>query len=81
MQYSGDPRGHTVREVIDGGQTVVLEDGSAWEIYEGYASRAQKWEVGDLVGVKASTDDEYPYLLVNVNFNNSVECRLIRDRE
>ncbi|MDX5150958.1 MAG: hypothetical protein R3188_00655 [Acidiferrobacterales bacterium] len=81
MQYSGNTRGHTLKEVADGGRTVVLEDGSAWEVYEGYASRAAKWELGDLVGVKASTDDEYPYLLINVNFNNSVECRLIRDHE
>ena len=81
MRYSGAPRGHTIKEVTNAGQTVELEDGSAWEVYEGYAVRAEKWEVGDLVGVKASTDNEYPYLLVNVNFNNSVECRLIRDRE
>lgn len=80
MQYSGDARGHTVHEVLDEGRTVVLEDGSAWEVYEGFTSRAEKWEVGDLVGVKTSTDDEFPYLLVNVNFNNSVECKLIRDR-
>lgn len=81
MQYSGEARGHKVKEVTDGGLTVVLEDGSAWEVYQGYASRAAKWEVGDLVGVKASTDDEFPYLLINVNFNNSVECRLIRDQD
>jgi len=80
MQYSGDPRGHTVKEIANAGQTVLLEDGSAWAVYEGYASRAGKWEAGDLVGVKASTDNEYPYLLINVNHNNSVECKLIRDR-
>jgi len=81
MQYSGEARGHVIGEVLDDGRTVVLEDGSAWEVYEGYTSRTAKWEVGDLIGVKASTDDEYPYLLINVNFNNSVECKLIRDRE
>jgi len=81
MQYSGEARGHTVQEVLNGGGKVVLEDGSAWEVYEGYTSRTEKWEVGDLIGVKPSTDDEYPYLLINVNFNNSVECKLLRDRQ
>lgn len=81
MQYSGDSRNHTVREISDGGLKVSLEDGSAWEVYEGFASRAAAWEMGDLIAVKASTDDLYPYLLINVNFNNSVECKLIRDRE
>jgi hypothetical protein len=81
MQYSGDSRNHTVQEISDGGLRVLLEDGSAWEVYEGFASRAEKWEVGDLIAVKPSTDDLYPYLLINVNSNNSVECKLLQDRE
>ena len=81
MKYTGASRGHTMKQVVDGGLKVILEDGSTWEIYEGYAGRAQKWEVGDLIGIKPSTDEEFPYLLVNVNFNNSVECKLVRDGE
>jgi len=81
MQYTGEARGHTVQHVNDGGKTVILEDGSAWEVYEGYTSRTEKWEIGDLIGVKQSTDDEFPYLLINVNFNNSVECKLVKDCE
>ena len=79
MQYSGESRGHTLQQVTDGGQTIVLEDGSAWAVYEGFASRAEQWEVGDLIAVKAGTDDLFPYLLINVNFNNSVECKLLKD--
>lgn len=81
MRYSGDSRGHSIREVIDNGRTVVLEDGSRWNVYEGFASRSAQWQQDDLITVKASTDDEFPYLLINVNSNDSVECRMLQDRE
>lgn len=78
MHYSGDSRGHSVAEVSEAGRIVILEDGSRWEVYEGFASRSLRWQAGDLITVKPGSDDEFPYLLVNINFNDSVESRLIR---
>lgn len=77
MGYSGVSRGHQLQEVIDNGLVVVLEDGSRWELYKGFAERAAAWQPGNLVTVKPGKDPEYPYLLVNVHFNESVECRLL----
>jgi len=77
VAYSGDSRGHQLQEVLDNGLVVVLEDGSRWELYEGFAGRAAAWQPGNLVTVKQGKDPEYPYLLVNVHFNESAECRLL----
>jgi len=77
MQYSGNSRGHIVAEVTGAGRFVTLEDGSHWEVYEGFMSRSLRWQAGDLITVKPASDDEFPYLLVNINFNDSVESRLI----
>jgi hypothetical protein len=79
MQYSGQERGHHIRAIEDEGMVLVLEDKSRWGVYEGFASRAIRWQVEDMIGVKPCGDKEFPYLLVNVNSTDSIECKLLAD--
>lgn len=79
MRYSGNSRGHRVAEVDQSGAIVRLEDDSCWSVYQGFAKTVADWLVDDLVTVKAGKDPEFPYLLVNVNRNTSVECYLVKD--
>jgi hypothetical protein len=46
------PLGLTVREVIDGGSFVTLEDGSVWEIRLPQRPVASSWRPGDFVQLK-----------------------------
>ena len=80
MQYSGGSRGHRLADILDDGLTVVLEDASHWQVYDGFADRCATWQPGQMLTVKPGKDPEFPYLLVNVDRNESVECRLVRDR-
>lgn len=63
-------------QVSADGLQISLEDGSCWEVYHGFAARAVAWLPGEMITVKSSKDDEYPYLLVNVHKNESIEVRL-----
>lgn len=72
--YPGGALGHSVAAIEDG--CVVLEDGSRWSVYAGFQSRAAAWVAGEMITVKNNRDEEYPYLLVNVHRNESVEVRL-----
>jgi hypothetical protein len=73
--YSGDSRGHTVGEVDAGSVTVVLDDNSRWQVYQGFADVIAGWHPGEMVTIKPNRDPEYPYKLVNVHKNQSVEAR------
>ena len=46
------PLGMTVREVIDDGSFVTLEDGSVWEIHLSQRPVASSWRPGDFVRLK-----------------------------
>ena len=46
------PLGMTVREVIDDGSFVTLEDGSVWEIRLSQRPVASSWRPGDFVRLK-----------------------------
>jgi len=76
MDYQGGQTGHSVAEVQADGLQVSLEDGSRWQVYKGFAARAAAWSAGEMITVKPSKDDQYPYLLVNVHKNESVEACL-----
>lgn len=73
--YTGDSRGHSVGEVDPASASVVLDDGSRWQVYEGFVEIISAWQAGEMVTIKPNRDPEYPYKLVNVHKNQSVEVR------
>jgi hypothetical protein len=67
LHFDPTPQGLRVREVTDGGGTVVLEDGSVWRIDLGDRPRTINWAPGDyiLVRVRNAPTDANTFLLVN----------------
>ena len=76
------PYGLYVREVVDGGSYVVLEDGSVWEIRLPQRPVASSWVPGDFVQLKtiSAPVDNFEILLAHGD-NDRAEARLAgRDR-
>ncbi len=79
MTYEATGIGHQVAEVLDEGAVMVLEDGSRWQVYEGFIFRSSKWEPGHMITVKTNRDELYPYKLINVHRNEEVEVRPVTE--
>ena len=71
------PLGLTVREVIDGGSFVTLDDGSVWEIRLPQRPVASSWQPGDFVQLKTinAPVDRFEILLAHGD-TDRVEARL-----
>lgn len=76
------PYGLYVREVVEGGSYVILEDGSVWEIRLPQRPVASSWAPGDFVQLSniAAPVDNFEILLAHGD-NDRAEARLAgRDR-
>ena len=76
------PYGLYVREVVDDGNYVVLEDGSVWEVRLPQRPNAASWRPGDFVQLMtiAAPVDHFEILLAHTD-NDKAEARLVgRDR-
>ena len=76
------PYGLYVREVVDDGSYVILEDGSVWEIHLPQRPNASSWRPGDFVRLTtiAAPVDQFEILLAH-DQNDKAEARLVgRDR-
>jgi hypothetical protein len=71
------PYGLYVREVVDGGSYVILEDGSVWEIRLPQRPVASSWSAGDFVQLKTNPApvDNYEILLAHGD-DDRAEARL-----
>lgn len=77
MAYDALGTGHSISEILDGGALVALEDGSRWQVYEGFVFRSVRWEPGQMITVKPNRDELFPYKLINVHRNEEVEVSLV----
>ncbi|MEJ2107886.1 MAG: hypothetical protein P8X48_11285 [Acidiferrobacteraceae bacterium] len=77
VTYSGSSRGHSIVAVDTAESRVTLEDGSVWIAYEGYVDVLRGWGEGEMITVKENRDELFPYKLINVHHNQSVEVRLL----
>jgi hypothetical protein len=77
LHFDPTPQGLRVREVADGGGTVVLDDGSVWKIELGDRPRTITWEPGDyvLVRVRPAPTDGNAFVLVNSDEEDSAGRR------
>lgn len=76
-RYGGPSRGHAIASVDANADVVDLDDGSRWRAYEGYHGILQEWQTGEMITVKENRDDLYPYKLINVHHNQSVEAQFV----
>ena len=77
MTYIGLKESHSVSSVEDDGLFVVLEDGSRWQVYEGFTFRSNAWIKGEMIMVKTNKNPENPFTLINVHKNDQVEAMLL----
>ena len=77
VTYEGGSRGHSVDSIDSANSMVILEDRSQWHVYEGFADVISRWQEGEMVTIKSNRDPEFPYKLVNVHQNQSVEARYV----
>ncbi len=77
-RYTALDQGHFIEEVRGDGEVIVLQDGSRWDVYPGFLFRTREWRPEEMIRVKRSKSDEYPYKLINIHRNESVEVRPIR---
>ena len=77
MTYQGLNQARILNAVEDDGTTLRLDDHSCWNVYQGFAVTCSTWSAGDMINVKSSRDPEYPYKLINIHKNQSVEARLL----
>jgi hypothetical protein len=75
------PLGMTIREVIDDGSFVTLEDGSVWEIRLPQRPVASSWKPGDFVQLKTiwAPVDRFEILLAHGD-SDRAEARLVGRR-
>jgi hypothetical protein len=71
------PYGLYVREVLDGGSFVTLEDGSVWEIRMPQRPVASSWQPGDFVVIRTvpAPVQNYDILLTHGDYDRA-EARL-----
>lgn len=66
---------HSLAAYVTEENLAVLDDGSRWAVYSGFDSIIRQWEPDQMIMVKKSKDREYPYKLVNVHLQESVEAK------
>jgi hypothetical protein len=76
-EYTAINQAHSLVEVSNAGKQLTLDDGSCWDVYAGFAERAMLWVAGEMVNVRPFKDEQYPYRLINVHRNESVDAKLI----
>lgn len=76
-RYAGNSRGHEIQNVEAEGGEIVLDDDSRWQVYEGFIDKTKKWLASEMITVVENRDVLFPYRLINVHKNESVEVKLL----
>jgi len=78
--YAGVGGGHWVKEKIDGGKYILLEDGSLWEISSLDRIDTALWLPTESVVVLDNPTGLFPYKLVNTDTKEVVEAKCVGRR-
>lgn len=69
--------GHWISAVMDGGKLIKLEDGSLWKVSPIDSINSALWLPATSVTVIDSEDPAYPFKLISMDDNETVDARLI----
>ena len=75
--YAGAGAGHWVKDKIDDGAMIRLDDGSLWEISSVDKINTELWLTTEDITITESKNPSYPYTLVNTSSKDSAEAKLI----
>lgn len=76
--YAGVGAQHSIKENIDRGAFILLDDDSLWEVTRLETLDASLWMRLESIRVIAGDDPTYPYLLINTDTKDKVNARLRR---
>jgi hypothetical protein len=76
--YRNIDQGHILKTINTEDKIITLDDGSQWLIYAGYLDVVQSWQPTQMIRVKNNKDPGYPYKIINIHTNESVEARLLQ---
>ena len=77
VAYPGEGPGHWIRENIDHGRYLLLEDRSLWEVDPVGRIEASLWLPTESIVVVVAPTGVLPYRLVNTDSGEAVEARCI----
>jgi hypothetical protein len=63
--YIGIHEEHWLRDKLEEGRIVILEDGSTWEVHPSDRQRTKRWLRISTVTVKYAQKESHPYVLSN----------------
>lgn len=75
-KYTAINQAHILIEISESGQQLRLDDDSCWDVYAGFVERSALWASGEMINVRPCNDEQYPYRLINIHRNESVDARL-----
>lgn len=78
MEYT-EPRGH-IKKVTNRGKTIILMDGSVWEVYFFDSVTSSLWLPATEVVLRGERGTPYPYttVLESVNFGQKVRAKRVK---
>jgi len=66
--YPAAGPGHFIKSVVPGGGSIILEDGSRWEIDPMVRFSVTDWETNEMISIRRSIDDPaYAYEIDNTS--------------
>jgi hypothetical protein len=77
--YRNIDQGHFLDNISSSEHTLTLDDGSRWQVYEGYMDMLADWQPSHMIRVKQNKDPDYPYKIINIHTNESIEAILLQE--
>lgn len=77
-EYSAINEWHQIAEKPKDENRLICVNGSEWEYFPGFAKVIRRWSEADLIKLKKSKDPAYPWKLVNISRQESVDARLTK---
>ncbi|RTZ58760.1 MAG: hypothetical protein DSZ33_05425 [Gammaproteobacteria bacterium] len=77
QDYTDINEWHQIAEKLAEQNRLICTNGSHWEYFPGFAKVVRRWGEQDFIRIKSNKDPEYPWRLVNVSRQESVDARLL----
>ncbi len=68
---------HQIAEKLVERNQLICTNGTRWEYFPGFAGVIRRWSGQDFIRIKKNRDREYPWRLINVSRQESVDARLL----
>ena len=77
--YTRTHEEHGLRDKLEEGRTLILDDESIWEVHPSDREMTQRWLRISTITVKATEKGSHPYLLSNRTDGEDARANYLRD--